>query len=224
MSIVQRPKSLDPQWVCRQNNDLDIKDNDITFVVKANKRIEAILIHHFGISKMANGKEQGLLALIGDAEQFLERDTVNKLHMFRKTRNQLVYGESNQVRQFERNFLEKAVLDILKSLDKHCNCLANAQTLTSTAQKRSRASFRNIKEVFILPELPEEIEGSSPSSSQASTPEPCSDPQLSLLPETLEFKRPAPLSEDELLRQLFKNKKREKKRENCLVCCFSFLF
>ena len=36
-------------WVCWQHAPLDFNDDDITFVVKAVKRMEQLLIHHYGL-------------------------------------------------------------------------------------------------------------------------------------------------------------------------------
>ena len=36
-------------WVCWEHTPVDFRDDDITFVVKTAKRMEQILIHHYGI-------------------------------------------------------------------------------------------------------------------------------------------------------------------------------
>ena len=87
------PVSVPEPWVCWKNNKLDFREHDIIFTVKAAKRIEAILIHHYDIEKRCEGKEQNLMNIIDRAKGDVAVDVVDKLHEFRMMRNSLVHDQ-----------------------------------------------------------------------------------------------------------------------------------
>ena len=79
-------------WVCWKNTPLDFNDNDITFVIKAAKRIEQILIHHYDI-EVQNKWNSSFTKIINQAKQkspYLSMMWQN-IQRFQVIRNKLVH-------------------------------------------------------------------------------------------------------------------------------------
>jgi len=162
-----RPAPVQEPWVCWRNNQLDFRENDITFTIKAAKRIEAILIHHYGIEKESGGKEQHFMNIIDKSKGFVGGNLVKQLHEFRMTRNSLVHNQDcDQLGKSERLGLNSDVLKILGSLNKGCSC-KETQFNTFKVKKADR-----FKEIIILPDDDMFLRSTSDFSKLCSKPEP----------------------------------------------------
>ena len=109
-------------WVCWQHALLDFNDDDITFVVKAHKRMEQICIHHYALNIT---KTLDFSQIIDQAKQkscFIRGD-FDELHRFRIIRNKLVHAEDyNEISQEQRKKLNTACMEIFGRLEQECNC------------------------------------------------------------------------------------------------------
>ena len=142
-----RRVSVPEPWVCWKNNKLDFREHYRSFTIEATKRIEAILIHHYGLEEQCGGKELSLYCIIKMVEDNLSAGVVEKLHEFRKMRNRLVHlHESVQLGEAERSQFINDILSILKSLNKGCNC---KETYSNIFRLKTAERFR---EVIILPD------------------------------------------------------------------------
>ena len=111
-------------WVCWKNTPLDFNDNDITFVIKAAKRIEQILIHHYDI-KVQNKLHSSFTQIINQAKQkssYLSRMQWN-IQRFKVIRNKLVHtGDFDELSREKRKQLNSVCMGIFGMLEKECNC------------------------------------------------------------------------------------------------------
>ena len=129
------PKTPIPEkredWVCWQHAPLDFNDDDITFIVKAAKRMEQLLIHHYGVymldSHHANFKQTIKRAKQrSDLKKYpeLESQYVDRIHQFRQVRNLMVHeADYDDLSKGKRKKLNTACMEILGMLEVKCNCV-----------------------------------------------------------------------------------------------------
>ena len=118
-------------WVCWQHAPLDFNDDDITFVVKAAKRMEQLLIHHYGVD-MPDSHHANFKQTINRAKQRsdlkeypeLERQYFESIHQFRQIRNSMVHkADYDDLSKENRKLLNTACMEIFGILELKCNCV-----------------------------------------------------------------------------------------------------
>ena len=115
-------------WVCWEHAPVNFRDDDITFVVKAVKRIEQILIHHYDI-EMPDGQQGNVnfIDIIKKAKSIskIKGAEFKKMHHFRLIRNKLVHEvDYNELLDdpAKRRNLNTLCMEILWKLEGECNC------------------------------------------------------------------------------------------------------
>ena len=112
-------------WVCWEHTPVDFRDDDITFVVKTAKRMEQILIHHYGIKVPIGKNNQDLREVIEIAakQTWCDLKPFEQMQRFRMIRNKLVHkADFNHVEQNERMKINTACMEIFLALEGECNC------------------------------------------------------------------------------------------------------
>ena len=122
------PKGNREDWVCCEHAPVNFRDDDITFVVKAVKRIEQLLIHHYDI-ETPNRQQGGVnfIDIIKKAKRIskIKGAEFKNMHHFRKIRNKLVHDvDYNELLDdpTKRRTLNTLCMEILWKLEGECNC------------------------------------------------------------------------------------------------------